>query len=216
MRNTISLLAIFAFLLFSHSVAKAQSQLVTGGNTSVLLDTSTLASVGLTISSVSSNVIVPGSLGPDSVAFGINSRTDFLPTTFVYTAGGLAPFMGTIEHSGSVFFNADSIEVGNFTIGFDGNRAGGINSGFFVESTVGLSAILFDIENPGTLVANPDTLTIGANLRVSPEFASVLGNSSLTGALLGEALVSASAIPEPSSVLILALGTLFFLRRNRS
>lgn len=74
----------------------------------------------LILSSDSPDVIAPGDLGSDSVAFGIHPRdAATLPTTFLFPAGSLAPFSGTIEHSGSVFFNGDSVQVGDFTIGFD-------------------------------------------------------------------------------------------------
>jgi hypothetical protein len=192
-------------------------RLVNGGKTSVLLDTATLASVGLNLTSVSGDVL-PGDLGNDSVGFAINPRNGSLPTTFSYTAGSLAPFSGTIEHTGSVFFNEpdDTIEVGNFTIGFDGDRVGDNRSGFFVASTVGLAATLFDIENPSGLDAGVDSLTITSNLLVSAELASVLGNTSLTGADVGDALVTATAIPEPTATLMLTglVGGLLLRRRR--
>ena len=102
-----------------------------GGDTSVALDTMVLSNVGLELSSVSPGIPV-GSL-PDSVAFPINPRDAiFLPTTFTYTAGDFpgGPFSGSIEHTGSVFFNMDTLEVGDFTIAFDAARATGGNSGF--------------------------------------------------------------------------------------
>ena len=93
------------------------------GQTSVLLDVELIENAaGLTLSGVSADVIAPGNLGADSVAFAINPRdAASLPTTFSYDSSNfLGTFAGTIEHTGSVFFNSDSVEVGNFTIGFDG------------------------------------------------------------------------------------------------
>jgi len=193
----------------------AQERLVVGGQTSVLLDTNTLTAAGLTISGVSPNVIAPGELGGDSVAFGINSRSGNLPTTFSYTVGSLAPFSGTIEHAGSVFFNNDTIEVGNFTIGFDGNRTAGNNSGFFVQSTVGVQGILFDVGNPDSLNAGNDILSIGGALFVSPEFAGILGNAGFTGANGGNFLINATSIPEPSAGLVLLVGAVGLMIRRR-
>ncbi|HMP07758.1 MAG TPA: hypothetical protein PJ982_15515, partial [Lacipirellulaceae bacterium] len=92
---------------------------VVGGQTSVVLDTATLsAAASLTLSGVSPDVIAPGTL-PGSVAFAITPRSAaVLPTTFAYdlTFPAAGSFSGTIEHQGSVFFNADAVEVGDFTI----------------------------------------------------------------------------------------------------
>ncbi|MEO0586507.1 MAG: PEP-CTERM sorting domain-containing protein [Planctomycetota bacterium] len=188
----------------------AQTVNINGGQTSVLLDTDTLAAAAsLVLSGTSPDVIAPGSLGAGSVAFTINSPdAATLPTTFSYDPSDfLGTFAGTIEHEGSVFFNNNAVEVGDFTIGFDAGRASGSNSGFFVESTTGIAAILFDIEAPTTLSATASDLTIGADLLVSPEFATFLLDNSLastdlTGADVGDALVE-GVVPEPAT---LALG----------
>ncbi|MEM1213860.1 MAG: hypothetical protein AAGI68_16350 [Planctomycetota bacterium] len=205
------------------SEASAGSVQVVGGQTSVLLDTATLsAAANLDLSGVSSDVIAPGELGPNSVAFAINPTDGSLPTTFAYDpADFLGSFSGAIEHSGSVFFNNDAVEVGDFTIGFDASRAGGNASGFFVESTTGIAAVLFDIGAPSLLDAQSDSLTIEADLLVSNEFANFLlgqslASSDLTGATVGSARVSAVSVPSPSTVLGgLALCGLFVARRRR-
>ena len=206
-------------LLLAGSVAHAEDFGVTGGQTNVLLDVATLsAAASLDLSSVSSDVITPGDLGKGSVAFGINATdAPLLPTTFSYD-GGFSAFSGTIEHSGSVFFNNDTVEVGNFTIAFDAGRVGDARSGFYVESTTGIAAILFDIEAPSFLVADSSELTIEANLLVSGEFASFLFDNGLasvdlTGADVGDALVS--AVPTPGSALVLSAAGLFAVRRRR-
>ncbi len=197
---------------------------VTGGQTSVLLDTATLSSAAsLDLSGVSGPVIAPGNLGANSVAFPINARdAASLPTTFSYDPSDfLGTFGGTIEHEGSVLFNSDTVEVGNFTIGFDAARAGtlgGNASGFFVESTVGIAAILFDIGAPSQLDATPSSLTIGADLLVSPEFGQFLfdnqlSSSNLQGADVGDALVQ--AVPAPGTVAALAGLGLMASRRRR-
>lgn len=214
MRNPF-LLALAAIALIV-APASAQDSEVIGGQTSVLLDTTTLSSVGLDLSGVSPDVIVPGNLGPDSVAFTINPRNGNLPTTFTYTPDTLAPFSGTIEHAGSVFFNNDTVVVGDFTIGFDANRVTTENSGFFVESTTGIAAILFDVENPTGLFASVDTLEITADLLVSAEFAAFLGDPNLAGVDVGDALVQANAVPEPSSMAVIGLfGLAAVLRRRK-
>lgn len=228
MKDRLPLPALLCLLLISP--AAADTSFVNSGQTNVLLDTAALeTAASLSLSGVSDAVIAPGSLGDGSVAFPINPRTasaPLLPTTFAYDSDDfLGTFSGAIEHEGSVLFNSDSVEVGNFTIGFDGARAGtlgGAASGFFVESTVGIAAILFDIENPSSLAATGSSLDIAANLLVSPEFAGFLqqnslASSDLSGVDVGDALVAAGAVPEPSSVALagLVVAAAATRRRNR-
>lgn len=210
------MLLVLGLVLTTGTFTSAQDADVIGGATSVLLDVDLLsAAAGLDLSSVSSDVI-DGNLGTGSVAFDINPRdAASLPTTFSYTPGSLAPFSGAIEHTGSVFFNNDTVEVGNFTIGFDENRVGGDNSGFFVESTTGVEAILFDVGNVTNLLAANDSLLIEASLLVSPEFAGFLGDTGLTGADVGDAAVKAAAVPEPSALIAVAATSLICIRRRR-
>jgi hypothetical protein len=202
-------------------IAQAQPVDVIGGQTNVALDTATLSSAAsLDLSSVSGDVIAPGTI-PDSVAFGINARdAASLPTTFSYDPSDfLGTFSGTIEHTGSVFFNTDTVEVGNFTIAFDAARADATRSGFYVESTTGIAAILFDVAPPSSLNATATNLDIGADLLVSPEFATFLtdqglASADLTGADVGDALVEAVA-PEPTSAMLALLAAGVMLRRQR-
>lgn len=199
------------------AVAGAQGVAVTGGQTSVALDFVTLeTAAGLVFFGASDDVIAPGSL-PDSVAFSINARDasdPLLATTFEYDASDfLGTFSGTIEHAGSILFNDGDVEVGNFTIGFDGDRAVGDASGFFVASTVGVEAILFDVATPSVLDATASGLTIEGGLLVSAEFASFLGDEALTGASVGAARVE--AVPAPGAVAGLGLVGLLAARRRR-
>ena len=215
-----------AATLACSAVATADTVDLVGGQTSVLLDTAALEDLAsLSLSGVTGDVIVPGNLGPDSVAFGINPRNGNLPTTFSYDPDDfLNTFSGSIEHSGSVLFNDDTVEVGDFTIGFDANRAGGFGgaaSGFFVESTAGIAAILFDIENPTNLVATETELTIEADLLVSAEFGQFLfdnglSDTNLAGADVGDALVQGVAVPGPAGLAVLAGAGLLGRRRRRA
>jgi hypothetical protein len=192
--------------------SQASAVSVVSGQTNVLLDTPLLASVGLSLSGVGGPVIAPGNLGPDSVAFPINGRdaaAPALPTTFSFTAGTLAPFSGTIEHMGTVLFNDGTLEVGNFTIGFDAARAGAMTSGFFVADNVTFAGVpLFDVGIPSALTATGTWLTVAANLLVSSELAGVLGNADLTGVDVGDALVEAVAVPEPGTLSLVLAGLL--------
>lgn len=198
------------------SIASAQTVGVVGGQTSVLLDTDTLGSAAsLVLSSVSADTIVPGNLGPNSVAFGITPATDFTYDATDFTSG----LGGSIEHAGQVLFNADTVVVGDFSIGFDAARAVGDNSGFFVASTTGIAAILFDVEAPSALAFDEFSLTIEANLLVSPEFGTFLldnqlASTDLTGADVGDAKVEA-VTPTPGAFAALALGGLVAARRRR-
>ena len=218
MQKTVFVSGIAAAAAF----AGGQTVGVVGGQTNVSLDFDTLAAAAsLDLSGVSGDVISPGTL-PGSVAFSINGRdASNLPTTFTYDPNDfLGSFGGTIEHSGSVFFNNDTVEVGDFTIGFDANRAVGANSGFFVESTTGIAAILFDIGAPSTLNPGMSSLEIGADLFVSAEFGSFLFNNGLSatdlaGADVGDALVQAS-VPAPGGLAALAGAGLLASRRRRS
>ncbi|MEM1107605.1 MAG: hypothetical protein AAGH99_02840 [Planctomycetota bacterium] len=189
--------------------ASADTTLIDGGQTSVLLDTAALsAAANLDLSGISEEVIAPGNLGSGSVAFGINGRTGANPTTFAFDSSDfLGSFSGTIEHTGSVFFNDNAVEVGDFRIGFDAGRAGGLDgqaSGFFVESLAGINAVLFDVSAPSALEVGSRSLLIDADLLVSNEFAGFLqanslASTNLAGVDVGDARVQATAVPTPTA-----------------
>ena len=211
-------------LLGAVSSTHAQAADVISGQTSVLLDTATLSSAASL--DLSSATVGAGNLGTGSVAFPINTRSAASnPTTFSYspaTFPAAGSFSGSIEHTGSVLFNNDTVEVGNFSIGFDAARSGGANSGFFVASTTGIAAILFDVGVPSAATATPQELSITADLLVSPEFAGFLLDNSLatadlTGADVGDALVEGVSVPEPASLALLglSLASLVSYRRVR-
>ncbi len=218
-----SLVTAGLLALLSAIPALADTVEVTGGMTSVALNSDLLASLGLSIGSLSDEVINPGSL-PGSVAFPINPRdaaAPALPTTFTYDpADFLGTFAGTIEHSGVIFFDDGGetpVPVGNFTIGFDAGRVQGDASGFYVRSTFGLEGVLYDVGQPSTLDASASSLTVQAPLLVSPELSVVLvDNDSLAGTLAGEALIQ--AVPEPGSALmaLFGVGSLLAYRRRRN
>ena len=198
----------FVLLFASPFSAHATAVQVEGGQTSVLFGNGALESLGLSITSVTPNV--GGNLGPNSVSFGINPRdaiADALDTTFIYDSPNFAPFSGAIEHSGRVQFNG-VIEVGDFTIRAASGRPAGA-SGFVVESTFGLNAILFDIASP-IIEAFDNSLIIAADILVSPELAGVLQDMNLAGADAGMALVDARStiVPIPAAVWLFGTGLL--------
>ena len=228
LKKTRSLLPALAILTCTS--AHAATTFLTGGVTSVDLDTQLLTSAaGLTLTSVAGTAPAAGGF---AVGFDINSRGGSASsTTFSFDDTTVTPFSGTIEHTGTITFNGGTpaeVTVGDLRIGFDNARVAGMASGFFVESTTGFPAILFDI---GTLspVPSPTSLTItgtaptgGANLFVSPELAAALQSEGfttddLTGADVGSArLDGIAAVPEPSaSILALAGIAGLALRRRR-
>ncbi len=222
--NRLLTIALIGFLPMA--VANADPVFVDGGQTNVNLDFEKLDEIAnLDFGGVSPAVIVPGEpIPPDSlpsVAFPINSRDaadPARPTTFFYDSSGFAPFGGTIEHTGSVFFNEGDIEIGNFSIGFDEDRVVDDASGFFVASTTGLEGILFDIGSPEVLTLTDVLLEIVGDLLISPEFANFLneadfGDDLFAGDDFGVALVQATSpipmpapIPEPTTAILLGMG----------
>lgn len=206
--STCVLLIGLLFLAIPYTTHAATVQ-IEGGQTSVLFGNGALDSLGLSITSVTPNV--GGNLGPNSVSFGINPRNAIggaLDTTFIYNSPDFSPFSGTIEHSGRIQFNG-TIEVGDFTIRAASGRPTG-TSGFVVESTFGLNAILFDIANP-IIEAFDNSLVIAADILVSPELAGFLGASGLAGVDAGMALVDAhsTVVPIPASLWLFGSGLLW-------
>jgi hypothetical protein len=195
------------FLVTMPLTSHATTAQVEGGSTSVLFGNGALDALGLTITDASSDVGA-GNLGPNSVSFGINPRDaggSALDTTFIYDSPNFAPFSGAIEHSGSIEFN-DSITVGNFTIRAESDRPAG-TTGFVVESTLGLNAVLFDIANP-IIESFDNSLVIAADILVSPELADALGNPDFAGIDAGMALVDArsTVVPIPAAAWLFGSG----------
>jgi hypothetical protein len=176
---------------------------VESGVTSVFLDLPLLESIGLNLTGTSDDIAPPVS-ADFLVGFEITDDTDFNFSD----EGGFTLIGGSIEHTGSITFN-DAITVGNFSIGFDASRATGAATGFFVQDTLDTGAILFDV---ASIVPTFDgeNLAIAGDLLVSPEFAGVLGNPDLTGALVGKAqtnsVTAPVSVPEPTSSLMLLVG----------
>ncbi len=172
---------------------------VNSGVTSVALDTELLKSAaGLTLDSTN-NTVAPAS---DKYAVGFSIKHD---SNLTYNRqNGFTPVGGTIEHSGTVTFKTDSlgpVTVGDFSVGYDGDRKSDKASGFYVKDIAGTGAILFDVGNPDSLTANRRQLNVGrADLLVSPEFDTFLNQkglakSSITGADVGDVQIDAMSRP---------------------
>ncbi len=161
---------------------------VEDGVTSVFLDLPLLESAaGLVLTGADSDA---DPFSEDfQVGFDISDDTDFS-----FTADPFAPVGGTIEHTGTVTFNG-AVTVGNFSIGFDGDRTSDTASGFFVEDTLQGNDvdILFDIGAPGVLEISETELTIAeADLLLAPEIVGLLGlDPGLAGADVGDARIDA-------------------------
>lgn len=184
--------------------AQAASFTVDSGVTSVFLDVDTLDAVGLNLTGTVGDVEAPVS---DNflVGFAITPDTDFSFSD----EGGFTLLGGSIEHTGGVVFNGGTdaeLAVGNFSIGFDANRANEITgaTGFFVQDLLTTNAVLFDVAEVLPSF-DGENLTINGDLLVSEELSGVLGNPTLIGAAIGSAQVNAVAsetaasVPEPAS-----------------
>jgi hypothetical protein len=199
---------IAAFVSIAPVQAQTATYQVQSGVTSVYHDLSYLSSIGLNLTGTG-NTVQPINTN-FLVGFNITPATNF---TFS-DVNDLTPLSGTIEHTGTVTFN-NQVTVGNFSVGFDPTRVTNNTTGLFLKDTVSLNTVLFDLSTPGTLVFNGKNLTLsGVKLLFSPEFAGILGNSSLAGELGGIVQVDArvvrvATVPEGASVLaILSLSSI--------
>lgn len=216
MKNVLGLMVAAAVSSSLAGTVNAELVRVVGGETSVALDLEKLSSAaGLNLSSASAGVITPGNIA-DSVAFAITSPTSAaLPTTFSYDSDDFfGTFSGTIEHRGAIYFNSDSIAVGNFTVGYR-------DTGFYVGSNFGAELVLFDVEVLEPF-ASAEKITVLGNLLVSNEFATFLldaglATQDLTGEDVGDAFVQGfnQPIPSPAGLALLGIGGIAVRRRRR-
>lgn len=199
--------------------AQATTFEVDSGVTSVFLDLPLLESGAGLFLTGTENTVDPAE-DPFQVGFNILPETDFSFSD----EGGFTFLGGTIEHEGTITFN-DSVTVGDFSIGFNADRIDDTTaaSGFFVQDTATLGAVLFDLTNVVPELAG-DAATLNGDLLVSPEFADFLGDASLTGVEVGAAQTNATVaeataqdVPEPMSLLgLLAVGGALVAYRRRS
>ena len=138
-----------------HEKVANQAQ-VRSGVTSVDLDTALLeASANLKLTGANS----PGR--PVNPSFDVGFPI-LRTSSFIFQKDPFAPVSGTIEHVGTVTFDAKgtAVTVGDFEIGFDAARATGGRSGFFVRDTAGGLGILFAIGAPDEVSVRHPSLTI--------------------------------------------------------
>ncbi|MEH2250996.1 hypothetical protein [Nostoc sp.] len=187
-----------AFISIAPIQVEAATFKVISGVTSIDRDhENILKSIGLNLTG-SNDTIAPI---PSNylVGFNIDSATNF---TFS-DEGGFTPLSGTIEHTGTVTFNKN-ITVGDFSISFAPGRTVKDASGFVLRDTLSLNTILFDLSISKPVTFDGKNLTIpDVKLLISPEFATILQKSNLTGLFAGTARIDAqvAAVPEPDSVL---------------
>jgi hypothetical protein len=213
--------SLCAVVVASGFAASAHADMVkvVGGQTSVLLDLELIGNVtDLELTGVSNDTIVPGNLGPDSVAFAITSPDAASnPTTFMYdTDDFITTFSGTIAHRGTITFN-DSITLGNFDIAFDEGLGVFTVSDTFFDGT-GIGA-LFSIGLPLTISPLEQTFDLTGDLLITQNFATILldlglTDTDLTGADVGDAFVQGFNIPGPGGLALAGLA-LFGTRRRR-
>ncbi|MBH8555257.1 hypothetical protein I8751_23490 [Nostocaceae cyanobacterium CENA357] len=197
-----------AFVAIAPIQANAANYQIQSGVTSVAEDhEEILRSLGLNLTDMNNTAETI----PNEFAFGFNIASD---TNFTFSdVGGFSQPSGTIKHTGTITFN-NQLTVGNFSVGFAATRAINNASGFFLEDTVSLNTILFDLSAPGTLNFDGKNLTLAnVQLLFSPEFANILGNSSLTGEFAGTAQIDAkvAAVSEPTNTIALTALSMIFL-----
>jgi hypothetical protein len=175
------------FALFVLCTANALPATITGGTTSVALDSTFVSTV------------VGAGVTPAAIAPGMLTGST---ATFPITGGDT--MTGMIDHSGGLSFTkgSDSATIENFVI--DLNTA--LLSGEVIANggTPMMNVNLFNI-------GSGNTLTI--NSALAADLSAVFGVPDLTGATVGVATVSpitASAVPEPSALGFLSVGAVLF------
>ncbi|WGV28580.1 hypothetical protein [Halotia branconii] len=197
-----------AFVSIAPIQANAANYQIQSGVTSIAEDhEEILRSLGLNITNMNNTATTI----PDDFAFGFNIAPD---TNFTFSdVGGFSQPSGTIKHTGTITFN-NELTVGNFSVGFAPTRAINNASGFFLEDTVSLNTVLFDLSAPGSLDFDGKNLTLAnVQLLFSPEFASIIERPDLIGEFAGTAQINAkvSAVPEPTNTIAFATAGMVLL-----
>jgi hypothetical protein len=177
-----------AFVLIAPMPTEAATFKVKSGVTSIYHDLSFLSSIGLNLTGTNNTAKPVNS--SFLVGFNIDPNSNF---TFS-DVNGFTPLSSTIQHTGTITFN-NQVTVGNFSIDLAPKRTVQNASGLVLRDTVSLNTILFDLSIPGTIAFDGKDLTLAdVKLLISPEFANILGNSSLAGVLGGTAQIDARVV----------------------
>ena len=200
----------------TYQVQSGTTSLSLSGITTDSLDKDALSP--LSLSSKLDFDIVPPSNNPGIV--GTNFTFSYDDQTKAFT-----PLSGAIEHTGSIAFNVDTtklallspFEIGNFSLEFD-------NAGYYLRDNVSTGQRLFDLKiNNAPTFDGTNLLIEGADVAFSQDFDTILDNAAgydvaLAGLTVGQARVSATAVPEPEAnigiSLILAAGMAAIIRRR--
>ena len=230
---------MFAVAATGLTTMTSSAAILMTGSTTVGLDTTTLASVGVTVTGAEATGtanITGFAAGLTSVPFAISPGGTFTYEPATFPAAG--SFAGSVEHTGTVSLSIDpdgaggnpalGLTVGKFSIRFDAARATDGRSGFYVQDTFTDVAgpILFDLALLGApsggtaatgLTATDTQFVLGpVNVLVSPELAGVLGNNALSGADVGDARIDGiSMVPEPGVAMLGLVGMGWMLQRRR-
>ena len=167
---------------------------IASGATSLFLDFSLFESAGLLIQNAAPTA------DPFSNQFQLGFEIS-PSTNFGFESNPFSPLAGTIEHTGTISFLANSdieLTIGDFSVGFDANRISETTSGFFVADTLedplGVD-ILFDLSVPDRLQVQAETLTIAdTDLLLAPELAGVLGLNDAIGTDVGDVRIDAALV----------------------
>jgi hypothetical protein len=244
--KTLSLLAAFVGIGFAS--VQAQSPYlyqVNSGITSIRLDAAALAGIGLF--NAAANPLANGSTNPQfgfDVGYFITPATDLLLAfSGSPDIGGISQLQsitGTLEHFGglTVDYGVTPLSLGDFSISFDPSRqqggtitSGAVSfpflSGLVITDNRDLAGTtLFDIGLDGNPITEKAEFAINnplafygiADLLVSPELASALGNPAAAGTSVGRVQINMglTQVPEPAGALLVgAFGFLAILRRRR-
>jgi len=159
-----------------------------------------------------------------------SSTLSFDPANFIGTVTGGIGLDGatSLWYANTPIINTGSVWLGygDLSLSYDGARAAGGDSGWFFTNHLLFDLPLYDIQNfqvtgitPAT-ESTPGSLTITGDLYISPEFGGPTGFGMKSELLVGSFTLNAvTAVPEPASVAMAAIGVLGLvavgLRRRR-
>jgi hypothetical protein len=155
-------------------------------------------------------------------AVGQATNFSYDPTNVTGTATGSIGTSGAV----SFWYGNDPIiatgsiwnAFGDFTLQYSAARAVNGDSGWYISNALVATEIMFDTQDV-VVTTTPGGLSVSGNLVISPEFSSFIFGGLDAGLAVGSfSLNGQSVVPEPSSLVMLGLGTVcagaFQLRRR--